>query len=226
MKLTNFNFNNYNLQIYLRSQADKSIFKEIFELQEYKEVEVIIKSAKDPIIDAGAQAGFFVLYCWALNPEVKIFAIEPDEENLEFLNQHIEINNLKNVEVIPAALAGKSGLRNFFISNDTHNHSLFKVLVPKINKNIKIKTYNLDDWLSEQGIEKVSLLKLDIEGAEYEVLENFKSWEKIKNIALEYHDFGDFKHKELEKILSENGFKVKVRSSTFDKNLGFIFGLK
>jgi len=226
MKLINLSFNNQNFKVYTRSQADKSVMKEIFELREYKEAETIIKSAKAPIIDAGAHAGFFVLYCRALNPEVKIFALEPDEDNLELLNQHLEINNLKNIEVIPAALAGKSGLRDFYISTDSHNHSLFKVLVPKINKNAKIKTYSLDDLLKEQGIEKVALLKLDIEGAEYEVLKNFTSWEKLKNIALEYHDFGDFKHQEIEKILTVNGFKVKVRSSKFDKNLGFIFAHK
>ncbi|MFA5187916.1 MAG: FkbM family methyltransferase [Patescibacteria group bacterium] len=226
MKLNNFQFNNKDFAIYTRSQADKSIMKEIFELREYKEVEAIIKSAKHPIIDAGAQAGFFVLYCRALNQEVKILAIEPDENNLELLNQHLEINQIKNVEVIPAALAGKNGLRDFFISNDTHNHGLFKILVPKINRVSKVKTFSLDDLLEEQGIEKVGLLKLDIEGAEFEVLENFIHWEKIKNIALEYHDFNGFKHQEIEKILAENGFKVKIRSSKFEQNLGFIFGLK
>ena len=226
MKLNNLHFNNQDFKVYTRSQADKSIIKEIFELREYKEVEAIIKSAKDPIIDGGAQAGFFSLYCRALNPDVKILAIEPDENNLELLNQHLEINKIKNVEVIPAALAGQRGLRDFFISSDSHNHSLFKVLVPKINKNSKVKTYSLDDLLKEQGIKEVALLKLDIEGAEYEVLGNFQDWKKIKNIVLEYHDFGDFKHQELEKILSANGFKVKTRSSKFDKNLGFIFAVK
>jgi len=226
MKLSNLHFNNQDFKVYTRSQADKSIIKEIFELREYKEVEAIIKSAHEPIIDAGAQAGFFVLYCRALNPEVKIFALEPDEDNLELLNQHLEINNLKNVEVIPAALAGKSGLRDFHISTDSHNHSLFKVLVPKINKNFKIKAFSLDNLLKEKGIEKVALLKLDIEGAEYEVLENFTDWEKIKNIALEYHDFGENNHKQLENLLFKNGYKVKSRASKFDKNLGFIFAIK
>ena len=226
MKIQKINFNNRKYQVKLRSQADKSVLTEIFELQEYKEVESIIKSAKTPIIDAGAQAGFFVLYCRALNPEVKIYALEPNEDNLELLNQHIEINNLKNIEVEPAALSKKSGLRDFHISHDSHNHSLIKVLVPRIAKNIKINTYSLDDSLKEQGIDNVSLLKLDIEGAEFEVLENFTHWEKIKNIVLEYHDFGENNHKQLENLLLQNGYKVKSRASKFDQNLGFIFATK
>jgi len=226
MKIKEILFNNQKYQIELRSQADKSVLTEIFELREYQEIEPIIKSAKTPIIDAGAQAGFFILYCRALNPDVKIYALEPDEENLELLNKHLEINNLKNVEVMPIALAGKSSLRDFYISHDSHNHSLFKVLVPKISKNIKIQTYGLDDWLKEQGIEEVSLLKLDIEGAEYEVLEIFTNWEKIKNIVLEYHDFGENNHKQLENLLLQKGYKVKSRASKFDQNLGFIFAHK
>jgi FkbM family methyltransferase len=226
MKLQEILFNKQQYQVKLRSQADKSVLAEIFELREYRGIESIIKSAREPIIDAGAQIGFFSLYCRALNPEVKIFALEPDEENLELLNKHLEINNLKNVEVIPAALSEKSGLRDFYISHDSHNHSLFKVLVPKITKNIKIKTYGLDDWLKEQRIKGVFLLKLDIEGAEYEVLENFVHWEKIKNIVLEYHDFGENNHKQLENLLLQQNYKVKSRASKFDQNLGFIFAIK
>ena len=109
MKLNNLHFNNQDFKFYIRSQADKSVVKEVFELREYKEVEAIIKSAKATIIDGGAQAGFFVLYCRALNPEVKILAIEPDEDNLELLNQHIEINNLKNVEGIIEIHKNKAG---------------------------------------------------------------------------------------------------------------------
>jgi len=226
MKLNNLSFNNQDYQIKIRSQADKSVMKEIFELGEYKDVESIIKSAKAPIIDAGAQAGFFCLYCRALNSEVKIYAIEPDENNLEVLADNLTVNNISNVEIIPAALAGQTGLRDFFISTDTHNHSLFKVLAPQITKTNKIKTYSLDDFLNEQGIERVSLLKLDIEGAEYEVLNNFKGWKKINNIILEYHDFGEYKHSQLIELLQEKSFKTKTTPSKFDKSLGFIIGSK
>jgi FkbM family methyltransferase len=226
MKLNNLSFNNQDYQIKIRSQADKSVMKEIFELGEYKDAESIIKSAKAPIIDAGAQAGFFSLYCRALNSEVQIYAIEPDENNLEVLDDNFEVNNILNVEIIPAALAGQTGLRDFYISSDTHNHSLFKVLTPRITKTSKIKTYSLDDFLNEQGIEKVSLLKLDIEGAEYKVLNNFSDWDKINNIIFEYHDFGEYKHPQLEKLLQEKGFKIKTTPSKFDKSLGFIIGSK
>ncbi len=226
MKINNFGFNGHDFKVNIRSQADKSVLKEIFELGEYKDTESIIKSAKSPIIDAGAQAGFFSLYCRALNTEVPIYAIEPDEANLEILEDNLSLNNIDNVEIIPAALAGQTALRDFYISSDTHNHSLFKVLTPQITKAGKIITYSLDDFLKEQGIDEVSLLKLDIEGSEYEVLNKFTGWPKINNIILEYHDFAEFNHDQLIELLQNKGYKIKTTPSKFDQSLGFIIATK
>jgi FkbM family methyltransferase len=226
MKITKFDFNNQSYQVNIRSQADKSVLKEIFVLGEYKDVELIIKSAKAPVIDVGAQAGFFSLYCRALNSEVPIYAIEPDEANLETLEDNLSFNNIDNIEIIPAALAGQTGLRDFYISSDTHNHSLFKILTPQITKTGRVKTYSLDDFLKEQGLEEVSLLKLDIEGSEYEVLNNFTDWDKIRNIILEYHDFAEHNHDQLEKLLQEKGYKIKTIPSKFDQSLGFLIASK
>lgn len=226
MKIHNLHFNNHDYQVKIRSQADKSIMTEIFELREYKDVEPIIKSAKAPIVDAGAQAGFFVLYCRSFNDQVPIYALEPAEDNLQLLEDHLNMNKISGVEVISAALAGKSGLRDFYVSKDSHNHSLFKVLTPQILKTGKVKVYSLADFLSEQGIAEVSLLKLDIEGGEYEVLENFSGWNKIDNIILEYHEFGKFKQAQLEKLLQNNGYKIKTAPSRFDKSLGIIVATK
>ncbi|MFC1598774.1 FkbM family methyltransferase [Patescibacteria group bacterium] len=226
MKQVDLQFNNFNWQVNIRSQADKSALKEIFEIGEYKDVEQVIKSAKESIIDAGAQAGFFILYCRSFNLQIPIYAIEPDEANIEALEDHLLLNKIEGVEIIPGALAEKSGLRDFYISTDTHNHSLYKTLTPQITKTNKIKTFSLDDFLKEQGIERVSLLKLDIEGAEYEVLNNFNSWNKIDNIVLEYHNFAKFNHLQLEKLFKDNGYKIKITPSKFDKSLGFITASK
>jgi len=228
MKNLSYNFNGVQFDVVLRSQSDKSVFKEIFELGEYKEVETIIKNAKYPIIDAGAQAGFFILYCKALNPEVEIYALEPDEKNLEAIDYHSEINKIENVQIVPAALANKSGIREFYLSKDTHNHSLNKDYLSMIKKRVKVRGISFADLCFEQGIDKVSLLKLDIEGAEYEVLKSLKldDWQKIEAIVLEYHDFGNNKHSGLETILKQNNYKIKTISSKFDHKLGFIFATK
>lgn len=228
MKLNTLQFRNRAWQYYNRSQADKSVFKEIFELREYKEIEPIIKSARNPIIDAGAQAGFFILYCRALNPKVEIYALEPDEANLQILEQHISLNKITNVNFDNSALVGESGLRDFYISKDTHNHSLYKDYLPAIAKRVKVRGVSLPDFLQENDLKQISLLKMDIEGSEYEVLNSLQSadWIKIPAIFLEYHDWIQYHHTQLEKILQQNGFRTKIRVSKYDKNLGYIWAEK
>ncbi len=66
---------------------------------------------------------------------------------------------------------------------------------------------------------------MDIEGAEYEILESFLStdWARIKNIILEYHEQNGRTRGEIEKLLRENGFGVQIFPSKFDKSMGFVW---
>lgn len=212
----------------LRSQADKSVFEEIFKLGEYKDAEEKIRNAKNFIIDAGAQAGFFSLYARALNPDIKIIAIEPDEENLQAMENNFSQNNINNIEVISSALAGTRSVRDFFVSTDFHDHSLNKNLVKKIARKVKVQGLTLGDICEKYNINQIDLLKMDIEGSEYEVLNNLSQndWDKINSIILEYHNFLNFNNKQLIDILKQNNFKVKTRKSKFADNLGFIFASK
>ena len=203
-------------------------FEEIFKLGEYKAAEEKIKNAKNCVIDAGAQAGFFSLYARALNAEVKIIAIEPDEENLEAMVNNFSQNNIQDIEIVSSALAGTRSVRDFFVSTDFHDHSLNKNLVKKIARKVKVQGLTLSDIREKYKINQIDLLKMDIEGAEYEVLNSLHKadWEKINSIILEYHDFLNFSHEVLENILKQNKFKVKTTKSKFAPNLGFISACK
>ena len=78
------------LKIDLRDEADRSVFNEIFKFGEYRIAEEAIRGAAYPILDIGAHAGFFSLYCHAQNPKVKIFALEPEPENYKFLQKNLK----------------------------------------------------------------------------------------------------------------------------------------
>lgn len=217
-------FNGRNFKVELRDQADKSIVAEIFQLREYRGAEEIIKTAKFPIIDAGAQAGFFVLYCRALNPEVKIYAVEPEANNAKALARHLKTNRIKDVKVMQQALGGQTEQREFYISKDTHNHSLIGLNEEDLAGKKVISSISLTDFLRKNKLNKISLLKMDIEGAEYEVLSNLppEGWQKISVILLEYHDLKEHNHRELENLIRQNGFRLEVFPSHFDKKLGYM----
>lgn len=211
-------FNKQDLNLNIRDEADQSVMREIFKLREYKIVEEIIATAVDPIFDIGAHVGFFSLYCRALNKKVKIFAVEPLKENLLALGDHFKLNDIKGVEVIEAAIARATEKRKLVVTEDSHNNHLGET------GDRVVQAYSFHDFCTESKTKKVSLLKIDIEGGEYEIFDSLTD-EDLANIPamiLEYHD-GDRNHKELETQLRENGFGVQLFPSKFDKSMGFIF---
>ncbi|MFA5062187.1 MAG: FkbM family methyltransferase [Patescibacteria group bacterium] len=205
----------------LRDEADASVFNEIFKYKEYRAADFVIKSAKYPIVDVGAHAGFFVFYCKMLGGKAKIFALEPEPNNLKLLQKHVKANKLKGVYVISGALAGESGKRLLEISADSHNH---KLADGEIKENsIKVQAYSLADFCRQNKIKKISLLKMDIEGGEYEVFENLKASDlnMVNFIILEYHNGKEYQ--QIEQKLRENGFGVQIFPSKFDRTMGFLF---
>ncbi len=216
-------FNGANWRIFYRDLADESVVGEIFKFREYRAAENIIKSAKEPIVDVGAHAGFFSLYCRALNRLVKIYALEPEVDNIKMFKQHIKINNIKGVKLIAGALAGASGERELVISADSHNHRLAPA--DSLSKENRVKAYSIADFCQENKLTAISLLKMDIEGGEYEVLASTspRILSMVGAVIMEYHNSRTNNFKIIENQLRKNGFSVEIFPSHFDKNMGFIF---
>ena len=219
-------FQNQDIQVEPRDEVDISVMREIFKIGEYKVVEDIITSAADPIVDVGAHAGFFTLYCRVLNKKVKIFAIEPEVNNIAALRAHLKMNAVKNVELASGALAAESGERVLKISRDSHNHKLTPgTFGGNTTDGIKVTSWSLKDFCLQYKIKVISLLKMDIEGAEFEIFESLapEDYLLFKNVILEYHNNKIRNFRTIETLLRENGFGVQVFPSKFDKHMGFIF---
>jgi FkbM family methyltransferase len=225
---TDLPLNGHNWHVHVRDDADASVFNEIFKLHEYRIADEVIQSAKYPIIDVGAHAGFFTLHARSLNEKVSIFAVEPEPDNLKALTKHIKENKILGVTVIDAALALDSGSRELIIAPDNHNHHLagvsFNSASLEGSGKIQVKTISFGDLVKQNKIKKVSLLKMDIEGGEYEVFDGMSEADLaiVNYVILEYH-YGREKSKEIEQKLRENGFGIQVFPSKFDKTMGFIF---
>lgn len=243
-------FNGQELNLNIRDEADRSVMREIYKLREYRIVEPVIATATSPILDIGAHAGFFSLYCRVLNPLVKIFAVEPLQENLEMFAEHLKMNKITGVKVIEGALAGITEERKLVVTEDKHNNYLdsgirrndsdkirndnadspviahsFPVIPAQAGIRKVVQAYSYRDFCEKNKIKKISLLKMDIEGGEYEVFDAMKDedFAKISAIILEYHN-DERNYQEIENKLRENGFGVQTFPSKFDKKMGFVFG--
>lgn len=218
--------NNKQYSVYVRDEADASVIAEIFKIKEYRIAENIIKNLTDPIIDVGAHAGFFSVYSHSLNPGVRIIAVEPEKANLQILRRHLEENNLSKIETVDAALAGQTGERQLFLSKDSHNHYLLgKNEASAYSK--MVFALSLPDLLKKCKISRIGLLKLDIEGGEYELFDSLtpSEFRIINSIIMEYHNNSENNYKIIEEKLRQNGFGVQIYPSKFDKSMGFLFGI-
>jgi FkbM family methyltransferase len=224
MNKIKINSNGLDLVFNIRDDADESVFGEIFKHGEYRIVEEIVRDAKDAVIDVGAHAGFFTLFAWSLNRGVRIISIEPEPGNLKALQRHISDNNAKNITVYEGAVGASSGRRHLYLAKDNHNHYLVD-RGQNVDKSIIVNSWSLSEIMKKSIINSVSLIKIDVEGGEYEIFKGLdeSDFKKIKNFYIEYHENGKKKREEIENRLRENGFGVRVFPSKFDKKMGFIF---
>lgn len=225
MEIQKIKFQHQELRFYCRDDADRSVIAEILQWREYKVAEPIIKDNKNPILDVGAHIGVFSVYAKTINPRARVYAFEPEKDNFDLLKRNLDVNRVSDVKTFKIALAEKTEERQLFLGEDNINHSL----LPKLEENqdspqISIQAYSLGDFLSQHKILKVGLLKMDIEGGEYEILENMSAedFSKIENLVLEYHEYQGRNHKDLENILRQNGFSAQTFPSRFEKGLGFM----
>lgn len=214
----------------LKSDADKSVFSEIFLDRDYAVVDEIIRGAQNCVIDIGAHIGLFSMYVRGLNDGVKIFAYEPAPENFSEMKKHFKENDVEGVFAKNVAVGGVNGEMELFLSEDSHNHSLLNFFGDAYFKKIKVPTVNMEKIfekdLGRNGVGFCDLVKMDCEGAEFEILEAMRGelFKKIGAFYIEYHEYSDGKnHFGLEEILVRNGFRVRSVKSRYDNKLGFIF---
>jgi FkbM family methyltransferase len=219
-------FEGRKFDICLRPDADESIVAEIFKWREYGSAEVIIKMANLPIVDVGAHIGVFSLYASALNPQAKIYALEPEKENFDLLLRNISANRLGNVKAVRAALASSSGERELAIAPDSINHRLVEAEDGGIVvRREKIPAFSFADFLDVYHIAAAGLVKMDIEGGEYEVFGAMADADfgRMQSVILEYHEYGGHRYRELEEMFRRRGFSVEIFPSRFENGLGFLF---
>ena len=160
------------------------------------------------IIDCGSHIGMSLLYFSMHYKNAKIIAFEPDDFNYKLAEQNITQCNLNNVKLNNSAVWITNGEIDFDSSGDMSS----SIKNAKTENSILTKCIKLRDYLDK----KVDFLKMDIEGAEYEVLMDCSDkLHLIDNLFIEYH--GDFNenHKlnAILDILIKNNFTYYIKEA-------------
>jgi FkbM family methyltransferase len=152
------------------------------------------------IIDAGANIGAFTLYCLLRAPQAFVIAIEPAHDSCKRLRDLIDRHGFADRCVIhQAALADCRGTTTI----DMDTGSQFRVTG---RGGVEIPTLTLDSIAAPY--KTVDLLKIDVEGAEYQVLPAASPdiLRRIRRIEMEYHPSDD--PQVLFQRLSDHGFSL------------------
>lgn len=175
------------------------IVDEIFREKVYGDLSML--KGAPIIIDIGAHIGIFVLYVKSQIPQAKMYCFEPSIENNIFLKKNIENNKLKDCYISNNGLAGQEGSRILHIDGSSSGkNSLFG----EKGQLQQIEVTTLPKILSKIG--PVDFVKIDIEGAEVEVMDSLseRDFSLIKTIAIECKP--NYKEK-LQQKLEKFGFK-------------------
>jgi FkbM family methyltransferase len=177
-------------------------FKEIF-VEEYYRFET---DSRAPVIfDCGANVGTSCAFFKLVYPQSRIIAIEPNPKIVEYLKRNIKDNFLENIEVIEKAV----WINNDGIELGLDNADASSIHLEK-NKT-KVKSVRLKDYLEKEKV--VDMLKIDIEGAELEVLKDCReSLTNVKNIFVEFHSYRNKPQRfsEVIEVLESAGFRYFV----------------
>jgi len=175
----------------------------------------------DIIIDIGSHIGLFTLYASQFCKQGKIICYEPIKENYQLLLSNIELNHLSNVECYNKAVSKSNSPIRIYINSDESGHSMFD---PQENF-IDVDSISLQQIIDDHHIDSIDFLKLDCEGAEYEIIENLPKsrFSQIKKMIIEYHlaDKKPFLLKNLLNTLESNSFKISKKP--LFSNIGFLY---
>lgn len=155
----------------------------VFIRKQYGSVE-----GKSTIVEIGANIGTFAIYAAASDSNVRLYSYEPMPENYKVLVDNIAANGFQGrIKAFNMGVAGTTGKRDFFYLASSPEHSF----VPANGTvgSVSVNCASLADILDGNNLSKVDLLKINAEGAEYEILYSApkECFDKIDEIRMEYH---------------------------------------
>ncbi len=175
------------------------------------------------ILDIGADIGYYTtLFAKHVGSEGRVYAFEPIPKAKWYLDKNMLMNRLDNVRTFGFALFDKSGM---VCLEDPFTKSKINPSKKRLSGNdIQVEMKVFDEWKVEEGIDNVDLVKLDVEGAELNVLRGMQNTLESQNprILIEVHaqqlkSFG-FSASDIIGFLSELGYKIEPVDKTKNEN--------
>lgn len=195
------------------------IFKEIF-MDDFYELSRINKKidSGSVVFDVGANAGYFSIFVTEkIGPKV-IHCFEPLPNNYELLSRNVNGSSLLKSKVRLNNMAltspGPTFIDLYFSTNESFSPTASTIKeLEQVDNVLKVPATDLEQYCKENNIKTIDLLKMDCEGAEYDIFFNLSKefLLNIKNIYMETHDLDKAKNTlVLGGFFKSRGYKVEI----------------
>ena len=213
------------------------LYHQIFENQFYLKRGISIKPG-DCIFDVGANIGLFTLFVFHQVRNASVYSFEPIPSNFEKLRNNVALYGL-DANLFNCGLSDRERTATFTFypnwsacsgvyANVEEEEEALKTFL--INQGELVAEYadeliegrydgeqvvcqlrTLSEVIRQHNIERIDLLKLDVEKSEWDVLEGIEAadWQKIRQVVVEVHDL-DGRLERMQQLLAEQGFVVEV----------------
>jgi FkbM family methyltransferase len=215
--------------LYRPATLDKMVLWEQWGAKDYQTVTV---NEGDTVIELGGHIGTSTLnYSHLVGPKGTVYAIEALPENYAILKRNIERNGITNVKACNLAIVGDPATTHVTLNANPYNsggHSIFEMSVDAEAK-FECPAMTLEAFVKREGISRIDILQMDIEGAEFDILLNCDKalLGSIREILFEYHDAyaRPRTHQELLLLLQGLGFHTQEYRNFIAKALHLETGI-
>jgi len=180
------------------------------------------------MMDIGAGVGDFSLLASSLAPQGRIFAFEAFPETFSLLQENVNLNGLPNILVSPEAISAKDGYL-FMDRSAVEPLQLSTRTQANSHRDLRVPAVSLEHIFERYQLPFCNLLKLDCEGAEYEILFSLSPavLQRIEAVTMEYHDgVAAYNHQDLVNFFHDHNFKVQVQPNLVHSDLGYLYAKK
>ena len=176
----------------------------------------------DTIIDIGANVGLFAKYMYSKGSK-KVILVEANpnlESNIK--NMLDDDYNRSSVYLSPIFSEKKTVTFNYSDNNSAIGSIAFDstkgVDYESLTNSIELETITLDEIIEKEGIERISLLKCDIEGGEYDLIPSLtdNQMSMIDKFMIEFHSNDNNQIQPILDKLNSHGFNYKIYSPTLN----------
>ncbi len=167
--------------------SDLSVFWQIFICREYRCVDDLVDV--DLVIDCGANVGYSAAYFLTRFPDCRLIAVEPDESNFETLNRNCDRFRGRYTALRTAVWPRKTGLRISEEESRNAGEWAYTVREVRPGEAAQMEGVDIESLLALSGRDRISILKMDVEGAEKWIFaSDAERWlAKVDTLVIELH---------------------------------------